>query len=115
MLCQLTVTKLLLIGLCQDGEIRIVNEASGNVDEEQQKSEGSADFVLDPNLSTNETSVEGRVEICYQNVWGAIFDESFTNKDAAVICHELGYSRYGRDIPISFSTTSYIYSVYHNI
>ena len=103
----MTVTKLLLIGPCEDGEIRIVNEASGNVDEEQQKFEGSADFVLDPNLSTNETSVEGRVEICYQNVWGAIFDERLTNKDAAVICHELGYSRYGRSILISLSPKSY--------
>ena len=78
---------------CQDGEIRIVNEISDD-DDADKNSEGSADFLLDPNVLESE-GIEGRIEICYQNVWGAIFDKNFTNKDAAVACHQLGYSRYG--------------------
>lgn len=38
---------------------------------------------------------EGRVEICHQRVWSAIYDEDWSNKDAAVICHQLGFNRYG--------------------
>ena len=52
--------------------------------------------MLDLHGSTNvENAIEGRVEVCYHNVWGSIFDQNFTNKDAAVVCHQLGYSRYG--------------------
>ena len=45
-----------------------------------------------------ETAIEGRIEICFQNVWGAIYDTKFTNLDAAVACHQLGYSRYGNEM-----------------
>ena len=74
--------------------MRLVNDAFDNIEEEQM-TEGSANFLVDSNASMANAAVEGRVEICFQNVWGAIFDQTFTNKDAAVVCHQLGYNRYG--------------------
>lgn len=79
---------------CQDGEVRLVNDAFHN-NEEEQMSEGSANFLVDSNMSMANAPAEGRIEICFRNVWGAIFDRNFTNKDAAVVCHQLGYDRYG--------------------
>ena len=38
---------------------------------------------------------EGRVEICYQNVWGAVYDRDWTRFDAAVACAQLNYDRPG--------------------
>jgi len=31
---------------------------------------------------------EGRVEMCYRGVWGAISDLDWNNQDAAVTCHQ---------------------------
>ena len=54
--------------VCSDGDLRLV---SGNV--------------------VN----EGRVEICLNNVWGTICDDSFSNVDAEVVCRKLNYSTEG--------------------
>ena len=37
--------------------------------------------------------LEGRVEICHDGVWSAIYDENWSNKDAAVACHQLESSQ----------------------
>jgi len=54
---------------CTDGDIRLVNGSVAN---------------------------EGRVEICYNNQWGTICDDSFGSFEAAVVCRQLGYSAIGR-------------------
>ena len=88
------ISHILCVDPCKDGEMRLVNDAFDN-NEEEQMIEGSANFLVDSNTSMANAAVEGRVEICFHNVWGAIFDQNFTNKDAAVVCHQLGYNRYG--------------------
>ena len=37
------------------------------------------------------TATEGRVEICINNAWGAICDDTWTTTDANVACNQLGY------------------------
>ena len=39
---------------------------------------------------------EGLIQICYQNVWGTVADDSWTEYDAAVACAQLGYDRNGQ-------------------
>lgn len=50
-------------------------------------------------LSPDGPSVrEGRVEMCYQNTWGAVYDENWSQFDAAVVCAQLNFSRIGRKL-----------------
>ena len=39
--------------------------------------------------------IEGRVEICHEGVWSAIYDENWSNRDAAVACYQLEFSQHG--------------------
>ena len=37
----------------------------------------------------------GRVEVCINNVWGTICDNSWSSTDTRVVCNQLGFSKYG--------------------
>ena len=55
-------------GLCVDGDVRLVDGAN---------------------------KFQGRLEVCDNDEWGTACQLSFDNKDATVVCRQLGYSDIG--------------------
>ena len=61
------------LALCQDGDIQLAGGSYNNV---------------------------GRIDLCVNGTWGTICSNSFDNKDASVVCQQLGYSTFGKLHPI---------------
>ena len=47
-------------------------------------------------LVGGDNPLEGRVEICINNAWGTICDNTFDQDDADVICRQLGVIHNGK-------------------
>ena len=46
-------------------------------------------------LSGSSVDNAGRIELCVEEIWTSLCDESWDYKDAQVVCRELAYSPYG--------------------
>ena len=55
----------------------------------------------------------GRVEACYNHVMGAVcHDEAWSEKDASVVCQQLGFSPYGWAL-VNIKTLASYYIILH--
>lgn len=60
-------------GICGDGALRIVSSAG----------------------MTGSNVRKGRVEVCINETWGTVCDQSWSREDAKVVCGQLGFLRSG--------------------
>ena len=50
----------------------------------------------DVRLAGGSNALEGRVEICFNNAWGTVCGDTFSNYDAHVVCTSIGHPFNGR-------------------
>ena len=62
------MTQLCFILGCTEGDVRLVNTSG---------------------------STEGRVEICLNDEWGTVCNQTWTDTDADVVCRQLGFASNG--------------------
>ena len=55
----------------------------------------------DVHLVGSSNQYEGRVEVCINDQWGTVCDDSWDTTDATVVCRQLGYAYTGSKFSIA--------------
>ena len=56
---------------------------------------GNASTCREGDIRLQDGYNQGRIEICYNNLWGTVCDDSWGNVDAQVACKQLGFTIIG--------------------
>ena len=75
--------------MCTDGEVRLA--VGENVDLFYNEPTDYSDSYYDKDGLTS-----GRVEVCISGRYGSVCQNEWTEKDASVVCKQLGFSEYGK-------------------
>ena len=77
-----------LLATCMDGDVRLVVS-----DDAETFYMGLADYS--PSYYDKDGLRVGRVEVCVSGRYGSICYDSWDDRDASVVCRQLGFSPYG--------------------
>ena len=99
---QVNISVVFLIAICEDYSARIIvgdTETAFYLDE----------TVAHPTYFINHELAAGRIELCLEGMWRPICQDFWTNRDASVVCHQLGFSRAGKKFFFSSSSSIFFF------
>ena len=76
--------------MCQDGDVRLI------VGEDDEYYYGGPAY--DNSYYTDNQLSVGRLELCIGGQWGIACQDYWSNSEASVVCHQLGFSRVGKNL-----------------